>query len=321
MRFYDVFNGDADGICALLQLRHADPREAQLVSGVKRDIRLLHRVDAGPGDDITVLDVSLDVNRDTLDRLLAAGARVSWFDHHRPGEIPVHPALDAHIDTDPTLCTSLIVDRHLGGRFRKWAVVAAFGDNLEQSALDAAAGAGLVEREIALLRELGLCMNYNAYGESIEDLMISPTELYARLKLFTDPLEFIRETRDLEQLRTGMREDLSRAAAEPVETLGKGVRTVVLPDSHWARRVIGVHANALALAQPSVAHAVLVRKPQGSYLVSVRAPIERPVGAVAVARRFTSGGGREGAAGIDELPESELGRFLDAMREAYPGKG
>ena len=43
---YDVFNGDADGICALLQLRLAEPREAQLVTGVKRDINLLSRVEA-----------------------------------------------------------------------------------------------------------------------------------------------------------------------------------------------------------------------------------------------------------------------------------
>ncbi len=38
---YDIFNGDADGICALLQLRKAEPRDAQLVTGVKRDINLL----------------------------------------------------------------------------------------------------------------------------------------------------------------------------------------------------------------------------------------------------------------------------------------
>lgn len=42
---YDVFNGDADGICALHQLRLARPRpEAQLVTGVKRDIRLLRHL-------------------------------------------------------------------------------------------------------------------------------------------------------------------------------------------------------------------------------------------------------------------------------------
>lgn len=321
MRFYDVFNGDADGICGLLQLRLALPRDARLVTGVKRDIRLLDRVPAEADDDITVLDVSLDTNRDSLERILDAGARVVWFDHHRAGVIPAHASLHAHIDTDPALCTSLIVDRHLGGRFRPWAVVAAFGDNLEASARAAAAQAGLAKRETDALRELGVCMNYNAYGESIDDLMFAPDELYARLLPFENPLDFINGADDLAQLQAGMREDLSRAEAEPVELLGGGARAVVLPDTRWARRVVGVHANALARAAPAKAHAVLVKRTAGAYLVSLRAPLEQPSGAVAVARRFASGGGREGAAGIDALPENELARFFSAVRDAYPGKG
>jgi len=45
---YDVFNGDADGICALIQLRRADPKpDATLITGVKRDIELLERVPSG----------------------------------------------------------------------------------------------------------------------------------------------------------------------------------------------------------------------------------------------------------------------------------
>jgi hypothetical protein len=35
---YDVFNGDADGICALVQLRLAKPIQSNLITGVKRDI-------------------------------------------------------------------------------------------------------------------------------------------------------------------------------------------------------------------------------------------------------------------------------------------
>ena len=58
MTYIDVFNGDADGICALTQLRNAHPCESQLVTGVKRDIQLLDKVHAKPGDRITVLDVS-----------------------------------------------------------------------------------------------------------------------------------------------------------------------------------------------------------------------------------------------------------------------
>ena len=113
MRFYDIYNGDADGICALVQLRLSEPRDAILVTGVKRDIRLLEKVEAARGDRMTVLDISLDSNRAALDRALAAGAAVEWFDHHNAGEIPSHANFTAHIDTDPSMCTSLIVDRHL----------------------------------------------------------------------------------------------------------------------------------------------------------------------------------------------------------------
>ena len=60
--FYDVFNGDADGICALHQLRLTEPRASVLVTGAKRDIALLDRVEAHAGDELTVLDVSLAVN-------------------------------------------------------------------------------------------------------------------------------------------------------------------------------------------------------------------------------------------------------------------
>ena len=55
MANYDVFNGDADGICALQQLRLQTPRQAELISGLKRDIDLLQRVDAQAGDEITCL--------------------------------------------------------------------------------------------------------------------------------------------------------------------------------------------------------------------------------------------------------------------------
>ena len=110
MRFYDIFNGDADGICALQQLRLEEPRASERVTGVKRDIRLLDRVKAQAGDELTVLDISLRSNAGALAQLLGAGARVRWFDHHAAGEIPRHAGLMAHIDTAPDTCTSLILD-------------------------------------------------------------------------------------------------------------------------------------------------------------------------------------------------------------------
>src|SRR5450631_1352780 len=118
--FYDVFNGDADGICALHQLRLAAPRASVLVTGAKRDIALLDRVAARAGDTVTVLDISLARNAVALKKLLEEGATCRYFDHHFAGEIPVHPQLEAYIDTAPEICTSLLVDRYLDGRSRIW---------------------------------------------------------------------------------------------------------------------------------------------------------------------------------------------------------
>ena len=131
MTYYDIFNGDADGLCALHQLRLSEPRDAVLVTGVKRDVRLVEKVDAQHGDELLVLDVSMHENAVALTRLLARGVRCRYFDHHFPGAIPAHEKLETYIETSADLCTSLIVDRYLDGRWRAWAVVAAFGDNVE----------------------------------------------------------------------------------------------------------------------------------------------------------------------------------------------
>ena len=125
MAYYDVFNGDADGICALQQLRLEDPRQAQRISGLKRDINLLQQVDAAVGDEITVLDVSLDANRDALVEVLARGASVFYADHHYPGDIPDSELLDCHIDVAADTCTSLIINRILNNSQANWAVVGA----------------------------------------------------------------------------------------------------------------------------------------------------------------------------------------------------
>ena len=320
MKFYDVFNGDADGLCALLQLRLASPREATLVTGVKRDIRLLERIEAKTGDDITVVDISMAANRPAMLEALNNGARISWFDHHEPGEIPSHPKLTASIDTDPKLCSSLIVDRHLKGRFRAWAVVAAFGDNLDAPAREAAVTLSLSEDEIAKLRELGMCLNYNAYGELVTDLLHPPAELFLQMRQFAHPREFIREAGVFEALMQGMRDDLDCSDAITVEEISPHCACAVLPEQAWSRRVVGIYANSLAQRHPERAHAVLVARKHG-YLVSIRAPLERPRGASRVAGEFHSGGGREGAAGIDFLPDGELEHLFTVMRQIFDRDG
>lgn len=319
MKFYDVFNGDADGLCAMHQYRLAEPRDSVRVTGVKRDIGLLERVPAARGDEITVFDVSLERNRDALERALTAGARVRWFDHHGAGEVPRRAGLRTHLDFAHDTCTSLIVDRFLNGRHRAWAVVGAFGDNLAASARRAAEPLGLSEPQLHTLRLLGECLNYNAYGESPEDLHYHPADLYDTLSRYADPLDFVIAEPVCEVLRTALGDDLARAAEVDPLMVRASVAAFALPDAAWARRIGGYYANRLVEAFPHRAHAVLLTRP-GGWQVSVRAPLEDPRGADTLCRAFEGGGGRARAAGIDRLPESGLSAFLAALERAWPGR-
>jgi hypothetical protein len=316
MKFYDIFNGDADGICALHQLRLDEPRDAELVTGVKRDTALVARVDAQAGDSLTVLDVSLRSNAAAVARALQLGASIEYFDHHAAGELPQHPAFRAHIETAPDICTSLIVDSHLAGRHRLWAVVAAFGDNLVESAIRAAQPLELDHTELARLHELGEAINYNAYGESIDDLHYHPADLYQLIAPYRDPRHFIFDEPVFEVLKQAGAEDLARAEDLQPEFANDAAALYVLPDAAWSRRVNGVFSNRLAQAEPQRAHAVLVTKADG-YVVSVRAPRSNPVGAETLCSAFATGGGRQAAAGINRLPQQDLARFADAFRAAY----
>lgn len=313
----DVFNGDADGICALQQIRLAEPGESVLVTGVKRDIGLLERVTVRPGDEVTVLDISLDRNRGALTRLLEAGARIRYFDHHFAGETLEHAALLLRIDPSPARGTSLLVDEYLGGGYRAWAVVGTFGDNLDESAVRAAAPLDLGAEAMGRLRELGVLLNYNAYGERVEDLHVHPAEVFRRLAPYPDPLGFVAEDPLFSVLREGYAADRERAAAlQPVlET--QRVALYVLPAEAWARRVSGVYANDLARAARGRAHALVTRRLEGGSVVSVRAPLAHSVGADALCRQFPTGGGRQGAAGINELPDERFDDFVWAFVDAF----
>ncbi|HSR36118.1 MAG TPA: acetyltransferase, partial [Desulfurivibrionaceae bacterium] len=254
---FDLFNGDADGICALHQLRLHEPRPAQLVTGVKRDNTLLRHLDGVREAHITVLDISLDRNRDYLLPLLESCA-VFYADHHFAGEIPASPNLTVHIDPSPEVCTSLIIDRLIGGRFRNWAVVGAFGDNLHEVAHRIAQDSELGAQEIANLRELGELLNYNGYGRSVADLFYHPAALYEEVRPFVDPLAFARESSVLAVLRKGYAGDMAKATSMAPLLDNEVGRVYAFPDAPWARRVAGVFSNEKAREQPSLAHAVLV---------------------------------------------------------------
>lgn len=316
---YDLFNGDADGICALLQLRKAEPRDATLITGVKRDINLLANVDASAGDQITVLDVSMDKNRAALDKALAQGATVFYVDHHFSGDIPAHGNLTAIINESPDVCTAALVNGHLKGRHLDWAVTGAFGDNLHDTARTLAKDLDISPADLASLENLGTYINYNGYGPAIADLHFDPKTLYLRLYAADSPLDFVHNSPDFDKLSTGYREDM--AMAEALQPLHAKPTTAVflLPDEAWARRVSGVYSNDLATNNPDRAHAVLTLNGNGNYLISVRAPMTNKQGAAELCMQFPTGGGRAGAAGINDLPIDRVQDFVDAFEEAYAG--
>lgn len=315
MRNFDVFNGDADGVCALIQLRLANPVESTLITGVKRDIELAKQVPVAEPVLANILDISLDKNRDAVDALLSAGSSVFYVDHHYPGDtLPEHDRFTALIDTQPTTCTSLLVDQHLGGQFHNWAIAAAFGDNLNAVAEDLAVKAGLSTEQADSLKALGVCINYNGYGATVEDLHFHPADLYREFVKFEDPLELIASQPPAwQKLRDGYESDMASGLAAPVLSENVSSLVVQLPDEPWARRVSGVLGNELANRNPDKACAIVTAKADGSYLVSIRAPLNNRTGADELARQFPTGGGRKAAAGINALPAGQLDEFLEAV--------
>ncbi|ELA6985098.1 DHH family phosphoesterase [Vibrio parahaemolyticus] len=315
---YDIFNGDADGIIALLQLRLADPIDSQLITGVKRDIKLVEKVDVQAGDELTVLDISMEKNMAGLEQALAQGAHVFYADHHKAGDIPQHGNLDVHIDLDANMCTALIVDKLLEGRFHTWAITAAYGDNLIAKADALADQAGLNYEQKAQLKELGTLINYNGYGSKVDDLHFHPADLYRALVQYISPFEVIEDKASpYYQLQLAYQQDMDAAQAVPATYESDTLKLFELPNTAASRRISGVYGNWLANQNPDSAHAVLTENADGTYTVSLRAPLNNKQGAVAVCGQFPTGGGREAAAGINALRKEDVNAFIDAVETYY----
>jgi len=319
---YDVFNGDADGIIALLQLRlsqkEEQPNESTLITGVKRDISLLKQVDVNIATSVTVLDISLEKNNEALLQLLEKEVQVFYVDHHRTGDIPQSTQLTSLLDTDANTCTSLLVNNHLGGEFAAWAVAAAFGDNMQASAETLAKQYNLTLVQQSLLKELGVYINYNGYGRSVDDLHFHPADLFHQLLNYVDPFELINEQGSIfSQLKDAYLADMNQAKSANVLAENASFKAVQLADEPWARRVSGVFGNDLANVSPNKAHAVLTLNADNSYTVSLRAPLSNKQGAGDLCASFPTGGGRAAAAGINALPQEMLSDFFASVSEYY----
>ncbi|RUM35409.1 MAG: acetyltransferase [Desulfobulbus sp.] len=315
---FDVFNGDADGICALLQLRQHTPcPEAKCITGVKRDITLLDRLTDVTDSTITVLDISLDRNRESLETLLRQNNRIFYADHHFAGVVPRADHFEPHIDPDPLTCTSLIINDLLPAPASPWAIVGAFGDNLDTPASRLAHELGYADKKTAQLKQLGVLLNYNGYGTRVEDLFFPPDELYQRIYPYKDPLDFSANSPSLATLLAGYHQDMHMAQTCKPMHEDNSCRMFIFPESSWARRVIGVYANTLVREEPALAHALATPNNDGSLRISIRAPLENRTGADTVCRQFPGGGGRAAAAGINALPAEQLEAFISVLSRQF----
>ncbi|KPM75471.1 DHHA1 domain-containing protein [Pseudoalteromonas sp. UCD-33C] len=315
---YDIFNGDADGIIALLQLQLANPTESVKVTGVKRDIQLLKKITPKAGDNIRVLDISMEKNMAELHDALCVGARVMYVDHHKAGDIPNHANLFAHIDLDANMCTSLIVSDLIDKQYHLWAITAAYGDNLFAKADSEADKLGLTDLEKSQLKAFGTYINYNGYGSEVADLHFAPADLFNELLKYKSPLDAINDQESVYYvLEKAYKADMQKAADAEVLHNCDTAKVILLDDAPWARRVSGVLGNDLANQAPNKAHAVLTYNNKGSYTVSVRAPLNNKQGAVDVCSQFATGGGRAAAAGINELEQQQVEQFITTLVNFY----
>ena len=315
---YDVFNGDADGIIALLQLRLAEPRVSKLITGVKRDIQLLQQVPANLATSVTVLDISMEKNLAALAGLLAQEIDVLYIDHHRTGLVPNSEHLTELIDTDANTCTSLLVNQHLAGQYALWAIVAAFGDNMLKAAEQLSQQAGLSAKEQDQLKALGIYINYNGYGRTVDDLHIAPDALFTTLLDYPDPFTLINEANSIfTLLEEAYLSDMTQAKQANILHDDETLQVIELEDAPWSRRVSGVYGNELANQNPDKAHAVFTLNLDNTYTVSLRAPINNKVGAGELCAQFETGGGRAAAAGVNQLPKEKLGNFIALVSKYY----
>ncbi len=319
----DVFNGDADGIFSLIQLRKLNPVAAEqqlLVTGVKRDISLVSKVSDAEANqaNITVLDISFDKNEGDIARVLTQAESVFYCDHHQAKKLFQHQRLTAVINTDPAVCTALLINDYLQNAQALWAVMAAYGDGLDDSAEQLADELKLTVAQKIVLKELGMLVNYNGYGNTETDLHYPPAALYQTLMTYDDPFAVIADTTSpYARLKSGYDADLANAQAITVQSEAKAVLVVELPNAPWANRISGTYGNILAAQNRDKAIVIVSNNLHNSLTISLRAPKNNSYGAADICSQFASGGGREGAAGINALPTAELSQFVELVSETY----
>lgn len=319
---YDVFNGDADGIFSLIQLQKNELKESKKITSFKRDTALLKHISPNSGDLIRSLDIGIDKNFKEVKLFLDQGVKIFFADHHKYEKVPEHKNFENQIFTKSIMCTSKIIANYINKEESIWAVPGIFGDNLYELGLEECKKNNLNSEESLLLKELGELVNYNSYGENIADLNYHPIDVFDELMLYDSPLDLVKEKNSIFfKLKECYSNDLEEVI-ESVEELHNDnyCKVFLLPNKISSRRISGIFGNQKAIEFDNQSILILTYNEDGSYRVSIRAPINQRYGASNIAKKFSGGGGREAAAGINALNPNQLTTLIKSVYEEYEKK-
>ena len=314
MKYYDFFNGDADGIISLHQFRLQFPRKSELFTGVKRDVKLLRHVVDIKNATFTVFDISLLSNSDYIKGILQNNNKVSWFDHHE-GDTDLGDNFSIRVDADPNCCTNILVDKYIDGLHRPWTICGAYGDNLHEQAEKL--NPCFNKTKMLELKEIGETLNYNGYGNEESDLTVHPKDVYLDIQKYRSPFQYKKMSEIYNKINTQMKLDEAELNSSEILHTSETGKIILLPDTKASIRYSGIYSNKQTTDNPSKAFAILTNINEDAYRISIRSPKSNPVGASKLALSFPTGGGREKAAGINELPKKELKNFIEKFEEIY----
>ena len=176
-------------------------------------------------------------------------------------------------------------------------------------AMNMAKSENLNEDQIILLKQIGLVVNYNSYGQTVEDLFYTPEEIAEAVKACGSDIFRFTEQRDIfSTLLENFSADMSSAVCQEPYSIGENTVIYTLPNEPWTHRIMGSFSNHLVSTNKDLACAIAVLNSDGTYRISVRSSINNPHGAGDLCKKF-GGGGREKAGGVNNLDESELDNF------------
>ena len=315
MKHYDFFNGDADGIISLHQFRLQFPRKSELFTGVKRDVKLLRDAVDIKNATFTVFDISLLSNSDYIEGILKNNNKVSWFDHHEPGDTDLGDNFSIRVDADPNCCTNILVDKFIDGLHRPWTICGAYGDNLHEQAEKL--NPCFSEMTMLQLKEIGETLNYNGYGNEESDLTVHPKDVYLDIQKYRSPFQYRKLSEIYNKINTQMKSDETELNSSEILHTSETGNIILLPNTKASIRYSGIYSNKQTTDNPDKAFAILTEINDDNYRVSIRSPKNNPYEASTLALSFPTGGGREKAAGINELPKTELKKFIDKFEDIY----